>query len=121
MKSFYESIINDNFYLHNKTMTDTDQAAQEKKEAMKQLRAERKDSIKRVAARVKNQKKDLKLLKEQLTGDDGATAPEIAGITKIAISRVIWYLATLKQYGEVAEANKDGAYFRYKLVAKDNA
>ena len=102
-------------------MTDTDQAAQEKKEAMKQLRAERKDSIKRVATVVKNQKKDLKLLKEQIDSDDGATAPEIAEATKIEISRVIWYLATLKQYGEVAEGNKDGCFFRYKLVVKEDA
>ena len=102
-------------------MTDTDQAKQEKKEAMKQLRAERKDSIRRVATIVKNQEKDLKLLKEYLNSDDGATAPEIAETTKIEISKVIWYLATLKQYGEVAEAYKNGVFFRYKLVAKDNA
>ena len=55
-------------------MTNTDQAAQEKKEAMKQLRVQRKDSIRRVAAVVKNQKKDLNLLREKI-GGDGATAP----------------------------------------------
>ena len=101
-------------------MTDTDQAAQSKKEAMKQLRAERKDSIRRVATIVKNQKKDLKLLKEQI-GSDGATAPEIAEAIKMEVSRVIWYLATLKQYGEVAEGSKDGCFFRYTLVAQDSA
>jgi hypothetical protein len=102
-------------------MTDNDQAALEKKEAIKQLRAERKESIKRVAAKVKAQKKDLKLLKEQLGYEDGATAPEIAEAIKMEISRVIWYLATLKQYGEVAEGNKDGCFFRYKLVSPDSA
>lgn len=100
-------------------MTETDQAAEKKKEAMKQLRAERKESIHRVAAIVKIQKKELKLLKEQV-GGDGATAPEIAEATNIDISRVIWYLATLKQYGEVVEGTKDGCFFRYQLVSKDN-
>lgn len=102
-------------------MTDTDQVAQEKKEAMKQLRAERKDSIKRAAGRVKAQKKDIKLLKEQINSEDGATAPEIAEATQMETSKVIWYLATLKQYGEVAEGVKDGCFFRYKLVVKDAA
>lgn len=86
-----------------------------KKEAMKQLRAERKSSIKKAAATVKGQKKDLKLLKEQLAGD-GATAPEIAKATGINVSQVIWYLATLKQYGEVVEGSKDGYYFKYLLA-----
>ena len=98
-------------------MTNTDQAAQEKKEAMKQLRVQRKDSIRRVAAVVKNQKKDLKLLREQI-GGDGATAPEIAEAINLDVSRVIWYLATLKQYGEVAEGSKDGCFFRYQLVVQ---
>ncbi len=91
-----------------------------KKEAMKQLRAERKSSIQKAAATVKKQKKDLKLLKEQLTGE-GAAAPEIAEATGINVSQVIWYLATLKQYGEVVEGAKDGCYFKYQLVEKSNA
>ncbi len=100
-------------------MTENDQAAQEKKEAMKQLRAERKDSTQRAAARVKVQRKELKLLREQVSGD-GATAPEIAEAINLDVSRVIWYLATLKQYGEVVEGSKDGCFFRYKLVQKEN-
>ena len=85
---------------------------------MKRLREERKTSIQRAASLVKSQKKDLKSLKEQVTGD-GATAPEIAEATGIDVSRVIWYLATLKQYGEVVEGAKDGCYFKYILVEKE--
>ncbi len=99
-------------------MSDTNQAKQERKEAMKRLREERKSSIQKAAAMVKTQKKDLKSLKEQVSGD-GATAPEIAEATGIEVSRVIWYLATLKQYGEVVEGAKDGYYFKYILVEKD--
>ena len=100
-------------------MSDTDQVKQKRKEAMKRLREERKSSIQRAAAMVKTQKKDLKSLKEQVAGD-GATAPEIAEATGIEVSRVIWYLATLKQYGEVVEGAKDGCYFKYILVEKES-
>ena len=99
-------------------MTENDQAEQEKKEAMKQLRAERKDSTQRAAARVKVQRKELKLLREQVSGD-GATAPEISEAINLDVSKVIWYLATLKQYGEVVEETKDGCFFRYR-IPEDN-
>jgi predicted transcriptional regulator len=102
-------------------MSDIDQAKQEKKEAMKKLRQERKESIQRAAAMVKSQKKDLKSLREQVAADDGATAPEIAKATGLDVDRVIWYLATLKQYGEVVEGAKDGGYFKYTLVVKEEA
>ena len=85
---------------------------------MKQLREERKSSIQRVAAMFKIQKEELAALKEQVAGD-GATAPEIAEAIGKDVSRVIWYLATLKNYGEVAEGTKDGSFFRYKLVIKE--
>jgi predicted transcriptional regulator len=101
-------------------MTENDQAAREKKEAMKQLRAQRKKSIHRAAARVKVQRNELKLLREQVSSDDGATAPEISEAINLDVSKVIWYLATLKQYGEVVEGTKDGCFFRYKLVQKEN-
>jgi hypothetical protein len=28
----------------------------------------------------------------------------------------MWIVATLKKYGEIAEGEKDGGYFRYKLL-----
>jgi predicted transcriptional regulator len=99
-------------------MTDTDQAQQEKKEAMKRLRQERKDSIQRAAALVKSQKKDLKLIREQLEGE-GATAPEVAEALTMDVARVIWYMATLKQYGEIVEGSKESGYFKYKRVVKE--
>lgn len=85
---------------------------------MQQLREKRKTSIRRAAAMVKSQKKDLNLLKKQL-GGDGGTAPEIAGATGMDVAQVLWYLATLKQYGEVVEDAKNGSYFTYKLVVKE--
>ena len=99
-------------------MSDNDQIKQERKEAMKRLREERKHAIQRTAAMVKARKKDLQTLRKQM-GGGSATAPEIARATGLDVTQVIWYLATLKQYGEVVEEEKKGCYFSYKLVARE--
>ena len=85
---------------------------------MKRLREERKISIQQVAAMVKIQKKELASLKDHLSGD-GATAPEIAEAIGMEVSRVVWYLATMKCYGEIVEGAKVDSYFKYKLVGKE--
>lgn len=86
-----------------------------RKEAMKQLRSERKKWTVRAAAMVKEQKKILKAIKGQLENQP-ATVPQISQDTGIPSDRVLWYLATLKKYGEIIEGEKDGGYFRYMLV-----
>ena len=87
----------------------------EKKEAMKKLRESRKDIIKATSARVKENRKAIKAIKEQLKGE-ARTVPEISGATGLASSEVLWYMATLKKYGEIVEGDKDGGYFRYYLA-----
>jgi len=87
----------------------------EKKEAMKRLRESRKHTIKATSARVKENKKAVKAIKEQLQ-DEARTVPEIAEATGLASSEVLWFIATLKKYGEIVEGDKDGGYFRYCLA-----
>jgi len=87
----------------------------EKKEAMKKLRESRKDIIKATSARVKENRKAVRAIKEQLR-DEARTVPEIAGATGLASSEVLWFIATLKKYGEIVEGDKDGGYFRYYLA-----
>ena len=87
----------------------------EKKEAMKKLRECRKDIIKATATRVKENRKAVKAIKEQLR-DEARTVPEIAEATGLASSEVLWFIATLKKYGEILEGDKDGGYFRYCLA-----
>ena len=86
-----------------------------RKEAMKRLRENRRETIKATSARVKAYKKSVKAIKEQLR-DQGRTVPEIAEATGIESSEVLWFIATLKKYGEIIEGEKDGGYFRYGLV-----
>jgi biotin operon repressor len=84
------------------------------KEAMKQLRAARKEQISAAAARMKQQKKDVEAIKQQL-GDDAGTVPQIADATGIPSSDVLWYIAALKKYGDVVEAEQDAGYYHYRL------
>ena len=93
-------------------MSEVSEERTEKKEAMKKLRESRKHIIKATSARVKEQRKAIKAIKEQLQ-DEARTVPEIAGATGLASSEVLWFIATLKKYGEIVEGDKDGGYFRY--------
>ena len=96
-------------------MSEAETQKTEKKEAMKKLRESRKQIIKATSARVKGNRKAIKAIKEQLQ-DEARTVPEIAEATGLASSEVLWFIATLKKYGEILEGDKDGSYFRYYLV-----
>jgi hypothetical protein len=85
-----------------------------KKEAMKQLRAARKEQITMASDIIKQQKKDIAAIKEQIQNNVG-TVPLIADATGIPASNVLWYIAALKKYGDIIEGEKDGSYFQYVL------
>jgi predicted transcriptional regulator len=87
----------------------------EKKEAMKKLRESRKHIIKATSARVKENRRAIKAIKDHLK-DEARTVPEIAAATGLASAEVLWFIATLKKYGEILEGDKDGGYFRYYLA-----
>ena len=82
---------------------------------LKALRQERADWVARASARVKQQNRDLKGIRQCLAGGP-ATAPALAQETGLAPHLVLWYLAGLKKYGQVVEDAKEGSFFRYALV-----
>jgi len=84
------------------------------KTALKQLKAARKEQIAAATTRMKEQRRAVKAIKANLDGD-GLTVPEIAAATGLPVSEVLWYVATLKKYGEILEGPKDGSYYRYRL------
>jgi len=96
-------------------MSELSEEKTEEKEAMKRLRAAREQTIKAAAARMKKQRKAIKAIREQLE-DKAGTVVEIAEATGIDSSQVLWYLAALKNYGQIVEGEKDGSYFRYQLT-----
>ena len=92
----------------------SDQETESRKEALKTLKAARQDRIAAATARMKKQRKAVKAIKEHLAGAE-LTVPEIAAATGLPASEVLWYVATLKKYGEILEGPKSGSYYRYKL------
>ena len=84
------------------------------KTALKKLKAARKEQIAAATARMKEQRQAVKAIKGRLDGAE-LTVPEIAAATGLPVSEVLWYVATLKKYGEILEGTKDGGYYRYRL------
>ena len=95
-------------------MSDVNQEPGSGKEALKQLKAARKDKIAASTARMKIQRQAVKAIKEQLKEGD-RTVPELAEATGLSPTETLWYVAALKSYGEILEGSKDGSYFRYRL------
>lgn len=90
------------------------------KELLKRLREARKQSIEALSGKMKEQKKIIKGIKEQL-GENSRTVPEIASALGLPPSEIMWYIAALKKYGEVVEGEKAGGYFRYELAGNREA
>ena len=96
-------------------MNRDDEIKNKKKEAMKKLRKDRNKWITQATKIVKEQRKEREAIKGHLENEP-ATVPEISKAAGIPPDRVLWYLATLKKYGEIIEGKKDGGYFRYELA-----
>ena len=86
------------------------------KEALKKLRVERKVWVETAKKTIQFQSKIIKQIKAQIA-DDAKTIPEIAQATGIESSQVLLYVSGLKKYGDLVEADKDGDYFKYRLVS----
>ena len=87
------------------------------KERLQKLRQERQPIIDAAAARVKEQTRAVQAIKAELN-NGGRTVPDLASATGIPPAGVLYYLATLKKYGQVLEGEKDGGFFRYRLAAE---
>ncbi|EFL51455.1 conserved hypothetical protein [Solidesulfovibrio fructosivorans JJ]] len=85
------------------------------KEAMKALRNERKAWVDPAAAIARETRKALGAVSERLAASS-ATVPEIAEATGLAVDRTLWLIATMKKFGQIVEAEKDGSFYRYALV-----
>lgn len=96
-------------------MTDNLLAGDAGKEALKKLKSARQAQIALATSRMKEQRQAVKAVKECLQGAE-LTVPEIAGATGLPPSEVLWYVATLKKYGDIQEGSQAGGYYRYKLT-----
>ncbi len=85
------------------------------KEALKKLRQERRTKVEKAQQTIKSQNQIVRQIKAQITGEP-KTIPEIARGADMPTSQVLLYISGLKHYGVVAEAEKDGDYFKYRLI-----
>jgi predicted transcriptional regulator len=85
------------------------------KEALKQLRKERKVFIDRARQSVKEQNKTTKAIKTELA-KEARTVPEISRTLKMKTATVLMFVSALRKYGEIVEGPKDGDYFKYQLA-----
>ena len=82
---------------------------------MKALREERKDILSRNRDILKNQTKEISLLKKEMK--KGAyTIPALASATGLKNDKVLWYVYAMKKYGIVEEIGEVGGYFKYILA-----
>jgi len=87
------------------------------KEALKQLRAQRKATIEKARKLIKEQNKQISAIKSQLK-DEPRTVPEMAAALGMNTADVLITVAALRKYGEVLEDAKDGDYFKYRMAEK---
>ncbi len=64
---------------------------------------------------MKAHQKVIGAIKDQLK-HEAKTVPEIAAATGTSTAETLWFVASLKKYGEIKEAEKDGSYFKYALT-----
>jgi len=91
-----------------------------RREALKRLRETRKDTIEKISALVKRQRKDIQAITGGLK-EGGQTVPQLAEKSGLPAAEVFWYLSTLKKYGKIKEGEKVGNYFKYWLTEEAGA
>jgi predicted transcriptional regulator len=95
-------------------MSDTSKENESGKAALKKLRESRQEQIAAATARMKQHRKAVKAIRDHLAGVE-LTVPEIAAATGLPPSEVLWYVASLKKFGEILEGTKAGDYYGYRL------
>jgi DNA-directed RNA polymerase specialized sigma subunit len=85
------------------------------KEALKQLRTQRKATIERARKMIKAQNKRISAIKAQLK-DEPRTVPELAAALGMNTADVLITVSALRKYGLVLEDAKDGDYFKYRTA-----
>jgi predicted transcriptional regulator len=85
------------------------------REALKALREQRPAETEAAQARLKEQVKIEREITRVLK-DGPNTVPALAEATGFPTQAVFWHLIAMKKYGQVAEAEQEGDYFRYRLT-----
>ena len=85
------------------------------KDALKELRQQRKFFVERAKKSIKQQNRKIAAIKAHLKTQP-ATVPELAAALRMETADVLITVTALRKYGEVAEGDKAGDYFKYQLA-----
>jgi predicted transcriptional regulator len=97
-----------------------EKSTSDSKEKLKALREERSEIIERNKELLKKQNSETGLIKKGLK-DGNKTIPELAKETGLKSELILYYVSTMKKFGEINEAGHADGYFRYSLVEKKKA
>lgn len=86
-----------------------------KKQALKDLRSERRQWVEAATAASRSQKKTVQAIRDVLQNAP-ATVPQIAARVGMPTDAVLWFVAGMKKYGQVVEAGEEDSYFLYALA-----
>jgi len=90
----------------------TDQAA-----TLKRLRAGKEQELTVLRARLKEQNAVRRKIRQQLEKGP-RTVPAIAEAISLSTDETLIHLMGMRKYGELAEDEQDGDYFKYSLLEK---
>ncbi len=79
---------------------------------LKDLRSERKDTVQRTQALLKEHKRIHREICKAIR-DTPKTIPEIAEVIKMPSHQILWHITALKKYDVVAEEGMCGEYVLY--------
>ena len=82
---------------------------------LKKLREEHKETVARTQALLKEQQATRKDICKHAR-DEPKTIPELAELSGIPASEVLWHITAMKKYGLVAETGICGEYYLYQRV-----
>jgi len=95
----------------------TKEEAKKRTEMLADLRKQHRESVKKAQALLKEQQVARKAISRAMQGEP-KSIPQIAEATGIPAHEVLWHVAAMKKYGEVAETgmDEDYEYYLYRLA-----
>lgn len=89
--------------------------AKQRAALLKQMREDHADTVKRTQELMKEQRAIRKKI-YAATQEEPKTVPEIAAITGLPTTEVLWHITAMKKYDLIHEIGMDGEYYQYQQI-----
>ncbi len=91
--------------------------SEKRSDSLKILRERRGPVPEELRERVRRHREAKRAIRQALA-EGPLTVPELAQRTGLPSHEVFWHIISMRKYGEVAEGEQEGDYFRYLLLEK---